>query len=182
MTLHEISAEKQQQHAHLRWLVQSRSTNQLAALQLLEVLDLNYCAIQESPELSRRAQCLVGACFSLWRAAFLADKKGKADAVIEHTREFLAKIVEHNAIAYPQDYSSREWTFNYYMNNAGDCLLAASVEWPEIEEELAQPGGVRPRRRWERYQGAFESAVEAFRKSLPPPRNRALRSSKKRKP
>jgi hypothetical protein len=47
----------------------------------------------------------------LWRAAFLADKTGKRAVVFNHGRIFFEKIIKDNAISYPQDKTSREWTF-----------------------------------------------------------------------
>ena len=37
-------------------------------------------------DLSKTAQTLVAVGFSLWRAAFLADKTGRRHAVVEHVK------------------------------------------------------------------------------------------------
>jgi hypothetical protein len=58
---------------HLKWLVKSRAANQEAALGLFNLFE-QYPEQLKSAGLSRKAQSLVAACFSLWRAAFLADK------------------------------------------------------------------------------------------------------------
>ena len=110
---------------HLGWLVKSRAANQLAALKLFKLFE-KHPNKMKGTELSRTAQRLVAVCFSLWRAAFLADKTGSRDAVFEDARTFLGKMLIDNAITYPQDRSAREWTFNYYMGNAKDGLVALS--------------------------------------------------------
>ncbi|WP_162932276.1 hypothetical protein [Solimonas sp. K1W22B-7] len=165
-----VSTDQRQEHSHLRWLVESRAANQLASLRLLAVIDSNHQKIRRSRTLSLKAQILVGACFSLWRAAFLADKTGAKEAVLTNTRAFLAKMLADNAIAYPQDRASREWTFNYYMNSAGDCLLLVADDWPDVERALHTSGLVNkasgPRRRWEYYQAALEIAVSSFEASF----------------
>lgn len=126
-----------QDHEHLQWLVNSRTANQRAALWLLGLLDNHSEAIKKSKDYSTKAQVLVAVCFSLWRAAFLADKTGKREAVFTGARSFLAKMLGDNAIAYPQDRASREWTFNYYMNSAKDCLLILAKDWPDVERDLS---------------------------------------------
>jgi hypothetical protein len=113
---------------HLAWLVESRAINQRGALKLFRLLEKHPDKMKSS-DLSMVAQNLVAVCFSLWRAAFLADKTGTRHAVLQDARTFLGKMLTDNAITYPQDRSAREWTFNYYMNNAKDCLMHLSDRW-----------------------------------------------------
>lgn len=113
--------------SHLEWLVESRAVNQRASLKLFKLFE-KYPGRMKSKELSQAAQNFVGISFSLWRAAFLADKTGKRHAVFEDARAFLGKMLTDNAITYPQDRSAREWTFNYYMSNAKEGLLHLSIE------------------------------------------------------
>ena len=154
--------------AHLEWLVKSRAANQLAALKLFKLLE-KYPDKMKSKELSHIAQNLVAVCFSLWRAAFLADKVGTRHAVLEDARAFLGKMLTDNAITYPQDRGAREWTFNYYMNNAKDNLLHLSKHWETIETVLSSKkkvikgdGTTLSRRRWNRHQLAFETAIDCL--------------------
>lgn len=159
------------EYEHLQWLVNSRTANQKSALSLHLVLEENSQAIKKSKELSTKAQILVAVCFSLWRAAFLADKTGIREAVLQDARAFLGKMLTDNAITYPQDRASREWTFNYYMNSAKDSLLNLADEWPAIEHTLsasrkASKGTTVSSRRWDRHQAAFEIAVSAFENEL----------------
>jgi hypothetical protein len=80
-------------------------------------------------------------------------------------------MLTDNAIGYPQDRSAREWTFNYYMNNARDGLLNLPDRWSEVKSVLSAPKRVRkgtsaPERRWDRHQRAFEIAVAALAAEL----------------
>jgi hypothetical protein len=161
----------QLEHEHLRWLIQARADNQQSGFRLLTLLDKHTTTIKKHKVYAVRAQLLVAVCFSLWRAAFLADKTGLREAVFKDAREFLAKMLKHNAIAYAQDRDSREWTFNYYMNAAKDSLLVLDRAWPAIGRKLnAQnkvlKGTTVARRRWDRHQKAFETAVESFQSAV----------------
>jgi len=168
--------------SHLRWLVDSRTANQKAALKLYTLL-CDHSEQMVTPEWSAKAQHLVAACFSLWRAAFLADKGVKRSEVQAHARTFLAKMLVDNAITYPQDRSTRNWTFNYYMNNATNELVILSKDWPDIAAVLKKKaravavinGKIKkiklktaPQRRWNKTQRAFETAVECLEKALQP--------------
>jgi hypothetical protein len=156
--------------AHLAWLVESRAANQHTALELFKLFT-RYPIRMKSKELSPTSQHLVAVCFSLWRAAFLADKTGKRHAVFEDARTFLGKMLIDNAITYPQDRSAREWTFNYYMTNAKDGLLHLSKSWQIVQSVLSEKqkvikGTTAPQRRWNRHQRAFETAVACLRRDL----------------
>jgi len=148
---------------HLSWLVRSRSANQQAALRLYDLFE-KYPKRMRGRDLSRTAQTLVAVCFSLWRAAFLADKTGQRHAVVEHAKNFLGKMIIDNAITYPQDRNAREWTFNYYTDNAKGGLLTLAKRWSSVGAVLAKrrkvpKGSTTPQRRWNRYHDAFENAV-----------------------
>src|SRR3954465_12455575 len=77
---------------HLEWLVESRAANQRAALRLFNVIEKN-SKRGKKKEFLRKVQLLVAACFSLWRAAFLADKTGNRHAVLADARAFLGKML-----------------------------------------------------------------------------------------
>ncbi len=157
---------------HLRWLVKSRAANQQAALELFNLFE-KYPEQLKSAALARKAQSLVAACFSLWRAAFLADKTGLRKAVFDDARAFLGKMLVDNAITYPQDRGAREFTFNYYMTNATEALLRFSEQhWPQIDEFLNTKWAALkkrklvsafattlPQRRWDKVEYAFEVAI-----------------------
>lgn len=59
--------------AHLEWLVQSRSRCQVAGLELFKLFE-EHASKAKSKTYNRIFQTFVSVNFSLWRAAFLADK------------------------------------------------------------------------------------------------------------
>lgn len=76
-----------------------------------------------------------------------------------------------NAIAYAQDRSTRNWTFNYYMSNATNELVHLSKEWPNIADVLNKTykntkGTTAPQSRWNKTQLAFETAVNCLEEAL----------------
>jgi hypothetical protein len=123
--------------AHLEWLIQSRMRNQNACLRLFNTFE-KYPEQAKSQTFRAHSQTLVAVGFSLWRAAFLADKTGDREAVFADARIFLAKLLTDNAINYPQDRGSREWTFNYYMTNANDALLKLAGRWSNVTAVLSK--------------------------------------------
>lgn len=103
--------------------------------------------------------------FSLWRAAFLAERTGKRVAVFADARKFLERVIEDNAISYPNDKTSREWTFNYYTGNARAGLESLHDKWAAIVppyERQSRP----PTERWDYCQGLLEAAVGGFEQEL----------------
>ena len=119
---------------HLRWLIDCRTQNQNVSLQLYEILKSN-------PEAgkTREGQHLVAVAFSLWRAAFLADRTGSRQARSKNAEIFLHRMLADNAITY----DSREWTFNYYIDNARYRLEELKDLWPGITKSLRPPPGRR---------------------------------------
>jgi hypothetical protein len=83
-----------------------------------------------------QAERLLGVCFSLWRAAFLADRTGKRTKIIEHAQEFLERMLVDNAITYPQDRVTREWTFNYYLRSARDSLFVLAEDFAQVSDAI----------------------------------------------
>lgn len=155
---------------HLRWLIEGRAANQKSGLKLLTLIE-KYTEAAQSIELLHTTQLLVGTCFSLWRAVFLADKTGTRSAVLEDAKSFLGKMLTDNAITYPQDRSAREWTFNYYANNAKSALYELSQKWKEVQlallpRRLIKKGSTSSTRRWDRYQNAFNTALQNYEVEL----------------
>jgi len=155
---------------HLEWLIQSRMRNQIACFRLFDTFE-KYPDQAKSKVYRTHSQNLVAVGFSLWRAAFLADKTGQREAVFADARAFLAQLLTNNAINYPQDRASREWTFNYYMANANDALLRLSEKWGDITTVLSKyekvaKGTTNSRRRWNRHQNAFEAALNFYANDL----------------
>jgi hypothetical protein len=145
---------------HLEWAIESRNKNQRCALRLLRLFT-EYEEKWKTQKFARAAQDLLSASFSLWRAAFLADKTGQRTRVFADGKEFLEKIIEDNAISYPQDRRCKEWTFNYYTRNARSALQVLGKYWSD--QVPAYEGKTRtPRARWEYCQELLDTAVTRF--------------------
>jgi len=111
--------------------------------------------------LSTDAQDLAAIAFSLWRAVFLADRRGTTEAKMADAKDFVEKMLTDNAIAFTQDRTAREWTFSYYTDNA----------WYRLKDlghkNLVPPSGKRTaRNRWDYLEDAFEDAVFNFSRKL----------------
>ncbi|MGH8506919.1 MAG: hypothetical protein ACRETM_13325 [Stenotrophobium sp.] len=147
--------------AHLKWSIEKRFDNQKSAIKLLELLVL-YEKRWKSKKYSVAAQNLLGVSFSLWRAAFLANKSGKRTEVYKHGLSFLEKVIEDNAISYPTDKGSNEWTFNFYTLAAKHSLQALNRKWPKIVPEYV--GKTRaPMERWQYCQESLDVAIDGFK-------------------
>lgn len=104
-------------------MVERRAKSQKSLLDIYRFLEKHEKALG-SP--SRTAQwpifaLLIGASFSLWRAVFLSfnvERPKKDRQAIQHAKKFLELLVRDNAIGYPQDRESKEWTSGYYLNGA----------------------------------------------------------------
>ena len=127
----------------------------------LLVLFHKYESTWKTKKFSRAAQDLIAVSFSLWRAAFLAEKTGKRSIVFEHGRTFLEKVIEDNAISYPTDKGSLEWTFNYYTRNARSSLQQLAQFWkgtaPEYDGKKRNPA-----ERWDYCQSLLDKTVANF--------------------
>jgi hypothetical protein len=110
------------------WLIKARTSNQEALLRLyrLNITD------KSNPVSQQTYTLLVGAAFSLWRAAFLSDATRKAHNITEDATKLVKRLIQDNAVAYPQDRDTREWMVGYYINNAIWRLLIA---WKFIKKE-----------------------------------------------
>jgi hypothetical protein len=75
---------------HLSWAVESRAKNQRSAVKLYRLFS-EHEEHWKSKSMSVAAQSLLSVSFSLWRAAFLADKTAKRAAVFSHAKIFLEK-------------------------------------------------------------------------------------------
>jgi hypothetical protein len=147
---------------HMEWAIRSRYSNQLSSLQLLTLFE-NHEEIWKTQRFSKAAQDLIAAAFSLWRAAFLADKSGKRSAVFADGKKFLGNLIEDNSIAYVNDKNAREWTFNYYTRNARYALQILNEYWPD---EVPKYKGEKrtATKRWDYCQQLLDEAVAGFKK------------------
>ena len=166
---------------HINWLIEGRDRNQrqnAALLELLKAYD-DKLKLAENEKLLGVAHLLVGTCFSLWRAVFLADDgvTGVGEPpqnIYQHAIKFLEKIIVDNAIGYTQDKSARLWTFGYYVNNACYRLLeirrrnSGFLTDSKFLENLARNGGSPPSSKdsWDSCQDEAERAIESLKQIL----------------
>ena len=85
---------------------------------LLELYALAESSNQEAAGFSHEFHHLIGAAFSLWRAAFLSSPDRDVSSMDADARRFLGVLIRDNAINFPQDREMRAWTAGYYLNNA----------------------------------------------------------------
>jgi hypothetical protein len=99
--------------------------------------DLYRCArvpsLQTSVPTCHALLLLVGASFSLWRAAFLADKEPRSlNAQVKDAVGFLETIFSSNIINFADDKRFIDWTGGFYINNAGMRLLSVHELHPPV--------------------------------------------------
>lgn len=151
---------------YLKWLVDIRSRNQLASAKLYKLL-------KDHPNQTKKfrgsmrydAQTLVAIAFSLWRSAFLSGRSNSGTETAHHAEMFLGEMLETNAINFPQDKNSRNWTFNYYTANARNRLLEYAEDNPSFDvdkSKLERGSTLSPKARWVLFQDVFDEAVEHF--------------------
>jgi hypothetical protein len=152
-------------HEHMGWLIESRAKNQRAALLLHQLLTTHFETIKNDKHYSIKAQALLGTCFSLWRAAFLADITGGGiEVALGDAREFLEKMLEDNAITYPQDKASRGWTFKYYVASAAASINVLRDDyWPKMEVSRKGDGKTH---HWDFLQEFLDLALDNFKNEL----------------
>jgi hypothetical protein len=151
----------------LEWLVQSRSSNQNLALTLYKILKDYSPQLRNDFELTNASQGLVAAVFSLWRAVFLVHDISDNVRVLDHAEEFLAAVIQDNAIGYQQDRRSSNWTCFYYINNARYRIESISAKFPKIvRKELLslEPSSIKDR--WDFWYNISAESIINFEKIL----------------
>src|SRR5262245_54395068 len=110
-------------HHQISWAIEARAQSQRLLLALRDFgqvkgydkPDLNVKASQES----RTWSSLVGAAFSLWRAAFLAKVPTPTwGGALHSAQQLLDDVLATNAIAFSTEHRLLGWTAGYYLNNA----------------------------------------------------------------
>jgi hypothetical protein len=117
---------------NFRWLVKARASNQKSLLRLYRLAKGNSEKLHCDAMGRTLLTLLIGAGFSLWRAAFLTDTRRKWPMIIDDATRLLERLVRDNAVAYPQDRETREWMAGYYLNNAQWRLLVA---WKQLKHQ-----------------------------------------------
>ena len=148
---------------HLAWLVEHRAANQRVSVKLYQLLREFPNQAKEKP-FKAEVPMLISVSFSLWRSAFLSDKTGKPGDTYASAELFLEEMLMNNAIAYPQDRQSKDWTFNYYATNARYRIEDYCDRYPRIK--IGPLVYHAPKGRWELLQAAFEKLVNHFEKRL----------------
>jgi hypothetical protein len=156
-----VTDQRKKELAHLEWAIQSRAKNQRSCLRLLRLFE-TYSTKWPTRRYSQQAQDLLAVSFSLWRAAFLADKTGKRSEVFSDAKIFLETIIADNAISYPLDRKSKEWTFNFYLRNARYALEHLHARRPALVDEYKVKAELTPTERWEYCQDHLDKALEKF--------------------
>jgi hypothetical protein len=150
----------------LCWLIHNRNRNQQSAIFLLNLLIENSEKIQ-AKKLNLFSQGLVGVVFSLWRAVFLAEKNGYREDSFDSAIGFLHVLIADNAINYAQDKKEKEWTFNYYVNNAKLILINS---YAQMNSRHLVPKWVvksrTPKELWEYTQNLIETILSNFASEL----------------
>src|SRR6201999_2284342 len=106
--------------------------------------------------------------FSLWRAAFLADREVLPEKRLKAAEKFLRKILVDNQISFVQDRLWRDWTFNYYVEDARARLELLDDDWDDLKLGQLYPakGQRTSRKRWDLLQKAFAKAVNRLADDL----------------
>lgn len=141
------------------WLVKARASNQEVLLRLYRFVKGNSQTLQSDAIKRTVFALLVGAGFSLWRAAFLGDAERKWPAIIGHSEQLLKRLVQDNAVNYTQDRETREWMAGYYINNAQWRLLMA---WQKLENSSLQSNALEKLKRFEDRGAEEESLIELW--------------------
>ncbi|HEY1934168.1 MAG TPA: hypothetical protein VGG99_19345 [Acetobacteraceae bacterium] len=153
----------------MKWLVDNRSANQRATLDLFVTLTQNESVINSNLVYAQLSQELAGVAFSLWRAVFLSDLTGEIQEQMVDVSAFLGTLISNNSIGYPQDRSAREWTFTYYLSDARFRLQSLASRPPAIIDvsDIEQEAG-SAKEDWEIAQRALEKAIHEFAKLTSP--------------
>lgn len=153
---------------HFSWLVEGRSQNQRSTLALYELIEGHGDAIAENLVLHAVAQSLAAVAFSLWRAVFLSDLTGAVGDQLIDLKLFLQSLIAHNTVLYQTDFSAREWSFQYYLDNATYRLrqLEKNADGCVAAVGGADAGKLQPKDSWSNAQSALDLAIANFAKAL----------------
>jgi hypothetical protein len=106
------------------WLLTRRADIQRLMVDLYFFSKSN-CQLQEHEPDRLIYGHLVAIAFSLWRAAFLADRRRDWTSTFEGLHAALDKLIRDNSFLFPDEKNSGSWTVTYYLQNARLRLLHA---------------------------------------------------------
>jgi len=101
-------SEKELDLEHAKWLLGARRKNQDLLLRLYEFGKKNGKVLKRDSSRQELFAFLVGATFSLWRAAILSDTKRGWKKSFKGANDLLGTIIKDNAVTYPTDRKTRE--------------------------------------------------------------------------
>lgn len=104
--------------SELEWQIDRRARIQNLLFDFYSFLERYSEFPNEDFDCRLRMGWMVDAAFSLWRSAFLTDTARDPRTVYEHTKEFLKKVLEQNAITFADDHRLRGLVVGYYNANA----------------------------------------------------------------
>jgi hypothetical protein len=103
---------------HAAWLLGARAKNQQLLLRLYKFGKENKDKLEHDQDRQELFAFLVGAAYSLWRAAFLSDTTRTWETTFKDSMTLLEALIEDNSVAYSKERQTREWMGGYYINNA----------------------------------------------------------------
>jgi hypothetical protein len=84
----------------------------------IEIVNNKFFGLERVPEDLRYLLSSVSGCaFSLWRAVPLVNTSNASGSNLPLLKEYLRKVIEHNAITYNDDVIHNNWTCGYYLGN-----------------------------------------------------------------
>lgn len=131
-------------HPDIEWAIKARADIQHDMLALYIMVDANQPLTQgdywDDPDNKSAFSLFVGASFSLWRAAFLADISGRQSwcDMVDAEKRLLHRVLTHNAISFNNDYDFRAWVFGYYLMGALMRLAEARKHLKMDGEQFAE--------------------------------------------
>lgn len=162
---------------HFDWLLRARAESQQLLLRLLRLGTDRATMLEQDQGHAFIFALLVGAAFSLWRAAFLSDVGRHWPEITADANKLLAKLIVDNTINYPQDRDTKQWMGGYYLNNtrfrlmrAADRLRSDSAAEAALQEvEKLDEAGIsarEPKEEWDLLRGALSQLISAFQRRI----------------
>jgi hypothetical protein len=162
------------------WLLSARADIQRDLLDLHNLVTLRRDALMQGDDDRLRSTfgLLVGAGFSLWRAAFQSDIARGWPDILNRADELLRELLVTNAALFTFERTVRDWTFGYYLNNALQRLAEVRQKLGDENltdtltrfDDLHRHGliglTIKPTESWSIGQAALRELVHTLRERL----------------
>jgi hypothetical protein len=109
--------DRQRERTFFNWMVKRRSLNQELTLDLYNLIEDHKAIIVGDNVLKAIISSLIGTCFSLWRAVFIADVVEEGND-LNHATAFLRNLIANNTVGYNSDKAAKNFSFAYYSSTA----------------------------------------------------------------